>query len=71
MNEIWNTFQFFLPQILLGTIIGGLIACLGVIIVLRKMAFFGVTLSQVVSSSVAVSSQFENHMRAVDRKSVV
>ena len=55
MNEIWTTFQFFLPQILLGTIIGGLIACLGVIIVLRKMAFFGVTLSQVVSSSVAVS----------------
>jgi ABC-type Mn2+/Zn2+ transport system permease subunit len=44
MNEIWTTFQFFLPQILLGTIIGGLIACLGVIIVLRKMAFFGVTL---------------------------
>ncbi len=55
MNEIWNTFQFFLPQILLGTILGGLISCLGVIIVLRKMAFFGITLSQVVSSSVAVS----------------
>ena len=55
MNEIWNTFEFFLPQIFLGTVLGALIACLGVIIVLRKMAFFGVTLSQVVSSSVAVS----------------
>lgn len=54
MNEIWNTFQFFLPQVILGTVLGGLISCLGVIIVLRKMAFFGVTLSQVVSSSVAV-----------------
>jgi len=55
MSEISSTIQFFLPQIILGTVIGGFLACLGVIIVLRKMAFFGVTLSQVVSSSVAVS----------------
>ena len=55
MSEITSTIQFFLPQIILGTVIGGFLACLGVIIVLRKMAFFGVTLSQVVSSSVAVS----------------
>ncbi|MBP7281515.1 MAG: metal ABC transporter permease [Leptospiraceae bacterium] len=55
MSEILTTFQFFLPQVILGTVLGGLISCLGVIIVLRRMAFFGVTLSQVVSSSVAVS----------------
>ncbi|HMV45159.1 MAG TPA: metal ABC transporter permease [Leptospiraceae bacterium] len=55
MNEILSTLKFFYPQIVIGILIGSLTACLGVILVLRRMAFFGVSLSHVVSSSVAVS----------------
>lgn len=58
MNEFLNTISFFYPQILLGSVLGALIASFGIIIVLRRMAFFGVTLSQVVTSSVAVSLFF-------------
>jgi ABC-type Mn2+/Zn2+ transport system permease subunit len=49
-----KTIEFFLPQILLGIILGGLTSLLGVILVLKKKAFFGVTVSQVISSSVAL-----------------
>ncbi|NUM42210.1 MAG: metal ABC transporter permease, partial [Leptospiraceae bacterium] len=55
MESHLQSLKFFLPQLTLGIILGAVISFLGVIIVLRKMAFFGVTLSQIVSSSVAIS----------------
>ncbi len=55
MEDIFNSLQFFWPQILIGSILGFVLSILGVILVLRDMAFFGVTLSQVVSCSVAIS----------------
>lgn len=54
-HEIANSVQFFLPQLFLGVVLGALIASMGVIIVLRKMSFFGVTLSQVVSTCVGIT----------------
>ena len=53
-----KTIEFFLPQILLGTVLGGLISILGVVLVLKKKAFFGITVSQVISSSVALGLFF-------------
>lgn len=58
------TLKFFLPQILLGLVLGATLSVLGSILILRKKAFFGVTLSQVISSVVAISLffNFENHL---------
>lgn len=53
--EVFESFSFFLPQLLLGTLLGVLLSLFGSFLVLRNMAFFGVTLSQVVTSGVAVS----------------
>ncbi len=50
-----TTLKFFLPQLILGTLLGSMIAAMGVILVLRKKAFFGITVSQVISSSMAIS----------------
>lgn len=58
MQEILTSIEFFLPQIIIGTVLGIVLSFLGVILVLRNMAFFGVTLSQVVTSSVALSLFF-------------
>lgn len=44
-----------MPQLLLGTALGVLLSLFGSFLVLRNMAFFGVTLSQVVTSGVALS----------------
>ncbi len=56
------TIFFFLPQILLGIFLGSILSILGSILVLRKKSFLGVTISQVISSVVAISLffNFEN-----------
>ncbi len=59
MEAHLQSLMFFLPQLALGIILGIIISFLGVIIVLRKMAFFGVTLSQIVSSCVAIALFFD------------
>jgi ABC-type Mn2+/Zn2+ transport system permease subunit len=53
--EVLETFSFFLPQLILGASLGAILSLFGSFLVLRNMAFFGVTLSQVVTSGVAVS----------------
>lgn len=53
--EVFNSFAFFFPQILLGAIVGVLLSIFGSFLVLRNMSFLGLTLAQVVSSGVAVS----------------
>ncbi|MEM7180606.1 MAG: metal ABC transporter permease [Spirochaetota bacterium] len=58
MQKILDVLHLFYPQMIMGTILGCIIASLGVILVLRKMAFYGVTLSQAVSTSVAISLFF-------------
>ncbi|MDZ4727504.1 MAG: metal ABC transporter permease [Leptospira sp.] len=55
MIDLLNNWELFLPQILIGSIIGALLSVLGILLVLRNMTFFGVTLSQAVSFSVAFS----------------
>lgn len=55
MEKLFETLHLFYPQILMGLVLGSIISFLGVILVLRKMAFFGVTLSQAVSAAVALS----------------
>jgi len=54
MIDYSSNFQFFLPQIFFGSLSGVLLALLGMLLVLRRMTFFGITLSQGVSFSVAV-----------------
>ncbi|MCC5815075.1 MAG: metal ABC transporter permease [Leptospira sp.] len=53
--EVLESYAFFYPQLFFGTILGILLSLFGSILVLRNMAFFGVTLSQVVTSGVALS----------------
>jgi ABC-type Mn2+/Zn2+ transport system permease subunit len=53
--EVLNSFSFFLPQLILGSIVGILLSMIGSFLVLRNSSFFGLTLAQVVSSGVAIS----------------
>ena len=55
MINLLNNWGLFLPQIFIGSILGALLSILGILLVLRNMTFFGVTLSQAVSFSVAFS----------------
>lgn len=54
MTNLIQSWDLFLPQILLGSILGAVLSVMGILIVLRKLSFFGVTLSQAVSFSVAI-----------------
>ncbi|MCB1141827.1 MAG: metal ABC transporter permease [Leptospiraceae bacterium] len=53
MQNLITSIDLFLPQILLGSLLGLVLTSLGVIMVLRNMSFFGITLSQVASTSLA------------------
>ncbi len=55
MINILQNWELFLPQLIIGSIIGALLSVIGILLVLRNMTFFGVTLSQGVSFSVAFS----------------
>lgn len=52
--DLTSTWELFLPQLILGSLSGALLSLLGILIVLRRMTFFGLTLSQGVSFAVAV-----------------
>jgi ABC-type Mn2+/Zn2+ transport system permease subunit len=54
MTDLTSTWELFFPQLILGSLSGALLSLLGILIVLRRMTFFGLTLSQGVSFSVAV-----------------
>lgn len=53
--DVLQSFEFFLPQMFFGIFLGVLLSLFGSFLVLRNMAFFGVTLSQVVTTGVALS----------------
>lgn len=53
MENLITSIDLFLPQILLGSIMGIILSALGVIMVLRNLSFFGITLSQVATTSLA------------------
>ncbi len=55
VSELFSSFEFFLPQIVFGVFLGCLLSFLGSFLVLRNLAFLGITLSQVVTSGVAIS----------------
>lgn len=58
MNDLFSNLSLFFPQILLGSLLGVFLSTLGIILVLRKMAFFGITLSQVSTFSFALTLFF-------------
>ncbi|WP_411823111.1 metal ABC transporter permease [Leptospira sp. 'Mane'] len=53
MTSVLQNWDLFLPQMILGGILGALLSVLGILLVLRNMTFFGITLSQAVGFSVA------------------
>lgn len=55
MINILKNWDLFLPQMVIGSVIGALLSVIGILLVLRNMTFFGVTLSQAVTFSVAFS----------------
>lgn len=50
-----KSYSFFFPQLWMGTFLGILLALFGTFLVLRRMAFLGITLSQIVTFGVALS----------------
>ncbi len=61
MENLFNSINLFLPKIFLGSILGAILTCLGVILVLRNMAFFCITLSQIATTSYAILLFFGLH----------
>jgi ABC-type Mn2+/Zn2+ transport system permease subunit len=55
MESVLNTIQLFWAQLIVGSLIGVFLSLLGVILILRNMTFFGITLSQVATAGVAIS----------------
>lgn len=55
MNSIFSNLELFYPQLILGILLGAFLSVLGIILVLRKMAFLSVTLSQVATFAFALS----------------
>ena len=58
MNSVVSNLQLFYPQLILGILLGAFLSVLGIILVLRRMAFLGVTLSQVATFAFAFSLFF-------------
>jgi ABC-type Mn2+/Zn2+ transport system permease subunit len=58
MQPVIDSILLFYPQLILGLLLGSVLSSIGCILVIRRMAFFGVTLSQVVTVSVAISLFF-------------
>lgn len=54
MTNLLSNWELFYPQLILGCLLGGVLSSMGILLVLRKLTFFGVTLSQGVSFSVAI-----------------
>jgi len=61
LENLFNSLDIFLPKIFLGSILGVILSCLGVILVLRNMAFFCITLSQIATTSYAFILFFGIH----------
>jgi iron/zinc/copper transport system permease protein len=57
----WSeSLYFFSEQILIGTFIGLVLSILGCFVVLRKLSFMGITLSQAATCSVSISLIFQS-----------
>ncbi len=56
---------FYLPQIFIGTIVGILTAIIGIIVILRKTIFMGITLSQSITVAIIISLLLEIHLEGV------
>ncbi len=61
MENLFNSIDLFFPKILLGSILGIILSCIGIILVLRNMGFFCITLSQIATSSYAILLFFGMH----------
>ncbi len=61
MENLFNSIDLFFPKIILGSILGIILSCLGIILVLRNMGFFCITLSQIATTSYAILLFFGMH----------
>ena len=52
---------FYLPQLIIGTIVGLYTAIIGIFVILRKTIFMGVTLSQSITVAIIVTLLFDLH----------
>lgn len=57
--------SFYLPQILIGTVVGIFTSIIGIFIILRKTIFMGITLSQSITVAVILSLLFNIHYEGV------
>ncbi|MBI3394456.1 MAG: metal ABC transporter permease, partial [Spirochaetia bacterium] len=62
---MFEALAFYKYQLLLGTLMGGAAAALGVFVLLQRMTFFGITLSQAATCAVAAALVMEIHNEAV------
>ena len=58
MESVIQSIELFYPKILIGSILGSVLSCLGIILVLRNMSFFCITISQIATSIYAVTLFF-------------
>lgn len=58
MESIINSISLFLPQILIGSIIGIFLSALGIILILRNLTFMGITISQIATLGFALTLFF-------------
>ena len=52
---------FYLPQIIIGTIVGLFTSIIGIFVILRKTIFMGVTLSQSITVAIIITFLFDLH----------
>lgn len=64
-NEILSALFFYKAQILTGALIGVLTALLGVFVILRRMIFSGIALSQAASAAVVLTLLVQLHSEPV------
>jgi ABC-type Mn2+/Zn2+ transport system permease subunit len=64
-NEILSALLFYKAQIFTGALIGVLTALLGVFVILRRMIFSGIALSQAASAAVVLTLLFQLHSEPV------
>lgn len=55
MDDFLQSIQFFYPQILLGIFLGSTLSMLGSFLVIRNLAFFGLTISQMILFAACIS----------------
>lgn len=62
---MYEAIIFYLPQILIGTIVGIFTAVIGIFVVLRRTIFMGITLSQSITVAIIITLLMQIHYEAI------